>query len=172
MEKVRYYKDELNDDFAGNDIKTKKLPEDHKYIKKNPFWEVASFILYYIVALPIVTVYNKIVHGERIKNKRILKKYRKNGYYIYGNHTMAAADAFTPGRVTFRKGEHNRQPGRRFDPRRFVAGGNARRNPDRNEPSRNERFHRGAEKLFRPRKGCDDLSRGSYLAVLHGDSPV
>ena len=50
MEKVRYYKDELNDDFAGNDIKTKKLPEDHKYIKKNPFWEVASFILYYIVA--------------------------------------------------------------------------------------------------------------------------
>ena len=76
MEKVRYYKDELNDDFAGNDIKTKKLPEDHKYIKKNPFWKVASFILYYIVALPIVTVYNKIVHGERIKNKRILKKYR------------------------------------------------------------------------------------------------
>lgn len=44
MEKVRYYKDELNDDFAGNDIKTKKLPEDHKYIKKNPFWKVAAFI--------------------------------------------------------------------------------------------------------------------------------
>ena len=103
MEKVRYYKDELNDDFAGNDIKTKKLPEDHKYIKKNPFWKVASFILYYIIALPIVAVYNTIVHGERIKNKRILKKYRKNGYYIYGNHTMAAADAFTPGRVTFPK---------------------------------------------------------------------
>lgn len=103
MEKVRYYKDELNDDFAGNDIKTKKLPENYKYIKKNPVWKVAAFILYYIVAVPVVTIYNKLVHGERIKNRRVLKGYRKNGYYIYGNHTMVAADAFTPGRVTFPK---------------------------------------------------------------------
>lgn len=103
MEKVRYYKDEINDDFAENNIKTKALPDDYAYIKKNPVRKVAAFILYYIVAFPLVTIYNKLFHGERIKNKRVLKGYRKNGYYIYGNHTMIAADAFTPGRVTFPK---------------------------------------------------------------------
>ena len=88
MEKVRYYKDELNDDFAGNDIKTKKLPEDHKYIKKNPFWEVASFILYYIVALPIVTVYNKIVHGERRGRRYFVQRQRNKAESCRGRQGL------------------------------------------------------------------------------------
>lgn len=101
--KVIYYKDEINDDFAGNNIKTKDLPENYVYLKKNPLWRASAFVLYYIIAFPIVTVYNKILHGERIKNRRVLRGFKKKGYYLYGNHTMMAADAFTPARVTFPK---------------------------------------------------------------------
>ena len=101
--KVIYYKDEINDDFAGNNIKTKDLPENYVYLKKNPLWRAGAFVLYYIIAFPIVTVYNKILHGERIKNRRVLRGFKKKGYYLYGNHTMMAADAFTPARVTFPK---------------------------------------------------------------------
>lgn len=101
--KVIRYKDELNDDFAGNDIQVKALPENYVYVKKNPLWRLGAFLLYYVVAVPVATVYNKLFHGEHIKNKKVLRKYRRKGYYIYGNHTMSAADAFTPGRVSFPK---------------------------------------------------------------------
>ncbi len=103
MDKVIYYKDELNDDFAGNNIKTKDVPDNFVYIKKNPLWRVVAFLFYYVVACPLVTAYNFLFHGEVIKNRRVLKGYRKNGYYLYGNHTMIAADAFTPSRVAFPK---------------------------------------------------------------------
>lgn len=99
--KTLYYKDELNDDFAARDIKTKDISEKYNYEKKGILWRFASFILYYVVAVPIVTVYNRFVHGERIKNKKVLRKYKRKGYFLYGNHTMEAADAFTPGRITF-----------------------------------------------------------------------
>ncbi len=99
--KTRYYKDELNDDFASNEIKTKELPADYTYEKKSLLWKLSSFLLYYFFAVPVVTIYNKLVHGERIKNKKVLRAYKRKGYYLYGNHTMEAADAFTPGRVAF-----------------------------------------------------------------------
>lgn len=101
--RVIRYKDELNDDFAGNGIQAKNLPEDYVYVKKNPLWRLGAFLLYYFVAVPVATLYNGILHGESIKNKRVLRKYKKSGYYLYGNHTMSAADAFTPGRVSFPK---------------------------------------------------------------------
>ncbi len=103
MKKVVYYKDELNDDFAGNNIKTKKVPDNYKYVDKRIARRIFAFILYYVVAFPIATLFNLIGHGERIKNKKILKPYRKTGYFIYGNHTLVAADAFTPPRVVFPK---------------------------------------------------------------------
>lgn len=102
-DKVIYYRDEINDDFAGNNIKTKPLPDKYDYSHKNVIWRFFAFILYYFIAFPLVSLYNLIRHGERIKNRKILKPYKRNGYFIYGNHTMIAADAFTSPRVTFPK---------------------------------------------------------------------
>ena len=102
--KVNYYSDELNDDFAEIVSEHTKLPDDYEYGKKrSALWKANSFILYYGIAYPIVTVYNKLVHGEKIKNRKVLKGYKKEGFFLYGNHTMKAADAFTPPRIIYPK---------------------------------------------------------------------
>ena len=105
MRKVRtiYYSDELNDDFAGTNIKTKSLPEDYHYFKKNPIVRFLHFFLYYVIAAPIVYISQKIMFQERIHNRKALKPYRKTGFYIYGNHTRMAGDAFTSPLAVFPK---------------------------------------------------------------------
>ena len=103
--KTVYYSDELNDDFAlpeGKSFKKKVIPADYKYIHKNPIWHIFSFIFYRIFATTIAYVYCYIGKGLRVKNKKALKKV-KGGFFFYGNHTSAAADAFVPSILCFPK---------------------------------------------------------------------
>ena len=51
-----YYTDELNDDFAGTNIVTKETPADYRYVRKNPLWHAAAFLLYHVVARPFAFV--------------------------------------------------------------------------------------------------------------------
>lgn len=94
-EKVIYYSDELNDDFAKTDIKRKPLGAKYKYVHKNILWRAICFIVYYVVAIPLVFLINKIVHHQRIKNKKVLKQAKKSGYFVYGNHTSYLNDCFS-----------------------------------------------------------------------------
>lgn len=102
-DKIIYYKDELNDDFANTNIKQKKLPPDYRYFTKNPFRRIIAFIFYHFIVTPIVFLFQKIVHHEKIVGRKKLKKYRKEGYFLYGNHTRLAGDAYTPALVSFPK---------------------------------------------------------------------
>ena len=52
--KVIYYSDEGTDDFARTNINTKKIDKDFAFVNRNIFWRIASFLAYYVVALPIV----------------------------------------------------------------------------------------------------------------------
>ena len=103
MKKIYYYSDELKDDFAGTHIRRKPLPADYEYFPKNPVRRFFGFLLYRVIALPIVFLYEKIVCGEKIVNRKVLKKYGKDGYFLYANHTSAVGDAFTPTLVSFPK---------------------------------------------------------------------
>lgn len=103
MKRTYYYSDELNDDFAGTNIKRKDLPVDYPYFSRNPVRKFFSFVLYRLIVTPIVFLYQKIVFHETFKNKKVLKKYRKNGYFLYANHTSSVSDAFTPTLTTFPK---------------------------------------------------------------------
>ena len=42
--KTYYYSDELNDDFAGTNIKQKELPADYQYFSRNPLKKFFEFI--------------------------------------------------------------------------------------------------------------------------------
>ena len=101
--RVIYYKNELEDDFAGTNIKTKPLPEDYAYFRKNPIIKALEFLFYYVFAAPIVFICQKIMFQERIRNRKALRPYRKTGFYIYGNHTRMAGDSFTPSLAVFPK---------------------------------------------------------------------
>lgn len=101
--KIIYYSDELNDDFAHNNIKTKEIDKNFKYIHKNPFWKFSSFILYYVIAKPLVLLFTKVVFHQKTVNKKVLKKAKKNGAFIYYNHTNSLFDAFIPNYLCFFK---------------------------------------------------------------------
>ncbi|MDD4839843.1 MAG: 1-acyl-sn-glycerol-3-phosphate acyltransferase [Clostridia bacterium] len=103
MKREIHFSDELNDDFAGMNIKRKNLPLSYKYIHTNPFWRFCEFVLYYILALPLVFISQKLAYNFRFVNKKVLDCYKKEGCFIYGNHTLTCGDAFTPSLLSFPK---------------------------------------------------------------------
>lgn len=105
-DKVIYYTDELNDDFAGNNIVQKKVPSNFVYVNEGYIHKILSFILYNIIARPIAFLYVKLVFSQRFKNKKVLKKVKNTGYFVYGNHTQGVMDAFLPSIFTFPKKDY------------------------------------------------------------------
>ncbi len=93
--KTVYYSDELTDDFAGTDIQTKHVDGRMKYVNHNPVWNFFAFLLYYMLALPIVWLVAKVRFGLKVKHRKNLRLARKTGYFLYGNHTQAV-DSVTP----------------------------------------------------------------------------
>lgn len=90
---VIYYKDELNDDFAGTDISASSVTKDFPFAPKGFLFRIGEFIAYYMIALPIVAllwlVSGFTIHGR--KNIGKLRKERKSrggkGFFLYANHT-------------------------------------------------------------------------------------
>ncbi len=101
MRKEYHYTDPVNDDFAPNNIEQKPLPVDYEYISHSFLRRCWDFFIYHFVAVPIVWVYQKVVYGERIVGKKAVRAYLKKGFFLYGNHTRSAGDAFTPTLITF-----------------------------------------------------------------------
>lgn len=93
--KIVYYKDELNDEFSSAVIEPKKIDKDYRYIRDGFFGRLASFVSYRLIAMPLSFLFLKLKYAHRIKNRKVLKK-EKGPYFIYGNHTSAAADPFIP----------------------------------------------------------------------------
>ncbi|MBQ8322993.1 MAG: hypothetical protein IJX91_03390 [Clostridia bacterium] len=99
-EKTVYYRDELNDDFAGTNIRRREVDERFTFVRKNPIWRCASFVLYYVVAMPLIWLYERVFLGAKFVNKRAVKKAKGKPYFLYGNHT-GFIDAFTPNLISF-----------------------------------------------------------------------
>lgn len=101
--RIIYYKDPINDDFA--DIKKDPIVIDgnFKYIRKNIFWRVLSFIAYRIIMTPFSFVYSKIKFRLKTVNRNAVKTAGKSGFFIFGNHTLMGEDAFIPNVLCFPK---------------------------------------------------------------------
>lgn len=104
LNKIVYYDDPVNDDFANNNINTQQVNADYKFISRNIFFIIFSFIFYYFIAIPIVYMFSKIILGVKFKNKKAIRKlkFKKEGYFIYGNHTHDL-DGFIPYILNFPK---------------------------------------------------------------------
>ena len=170
MKKTYYYSDEINDDFAGTNIKRKELPADYPYFSSNPVRKFFEFILYRLIVTPLIFLFQKIVFREKFKNKKVLKKYRKNGYFIYANHTSAVSDADL-GHLP-QKGIYSHQSGRRFHSRGRQSGGDAGRRSAPHAPPRHEKFSRRRAQSCAKKTLYRHLSRSAYLALLYEDTPL
>lgn len=101
--KVIYYTDELNEEFSKAKIVPRKIDENYKYIHKNPLWNINSFILQNVISMPIKYLYANIKFRIKYIGKEKLKPYKKEGYFIYANHTQAFADTFIPSLANYPK---------------------------------------------------------------------
>ena len=101
-EKIVYYQDEQGDDFAGTNINAKPVDKNFKYVHTNPFWRLCSFILYYVIAFPLIWLYERVFLQVKFINKKALKNLKGKPCFFYGNHT-GFIDAFTPNLLSFPK---------------------------------------------------------------------
>jgi len=99
--RVIYYNDELNDEFSGIKRTKPNLDENFVYIHKNVLWNFCKFVVYRIFLTPFAFLYLKFKFHTKFVNKKILKKFKKKGYFVYGNHTNLPADAFIPNMLSF-----------------------------------------------------------------------
>lgn len=93
--KVIYYEDELNDEFSGAKITPRVIDEKYKY-KHNFLWDFCSLIFQNILSIPIKIGYAKFKFKIKYIGKEKIKKYKKEGYFVYVNHTQQFADTFIP----------------------------------------------------------------------------
>lgn len=103
MGKIFYYSDEINDDFAGTKIKTKSLPADYEYIPKSKIRKATARFFFHVFVQPICAFYMYVLLGQKIVGRKKIKPYKKSGYFLYGNHTRMAGDAFTPSLISYPK---------------------------------------------------------------------
>ncbi|MCD7782980.1 MAG: 1-acyl-sn-glycerol-3-phosphate acyltransferase [Firmicutes bacterium] len=91
---VKIYKT-FEDDFTESKNQSAGLPENFVWVHENIFYRMASAVTF-ALAWVFGIVYSKLVLRVKVKNRKVLKKYRKEGYFLYCNHTQAMGDAFIP----------------------------------------------------------------------------
>ena len=101
-QKIIYYKDELNDEFSGPKIIPIKIDENYKY-KNGKIWNICSYIIQNFLSMPIKVLYNKLKFRLKYIGKEKIKPYKKQGYFIYANHTQQFADTFIPSVAIYPK---------------------------------------------------------------------
>lgn len=95
-QKIIYYEDELNDEFAGDNIIPRKIDENYNYGDNSFWWKLKSFFWYRIIAHPIAFFFLYFYYHLKFVNKNVLKSYKHSAKFLYGNHTNNLADALIP----------------------------------------------------------------------------
>lgn len=97
-----YYKDPLNDDFAQLRIHTKPVEKGFPFVHRSKLWALGAFLVYYLIAVPVVWLICKVYLGLKFENHRAVRSVGRSGYFLYGNHTRSL-DAFLPAMAAFPK---------------------------------------------------------------------
>lgn len=99
--KIIYYKDELNDEFAGDSIKPRAIDQSYWYGDNSLFFRTMRLFWYRIFAFPIAVAFLILKYRHKIINRSVLRPYKNKAVFIYANHTNNIADALIPSLVSF-----------------------------------------------------------------------
>ncbi len=102
-EKIRYYRDLMKDDFAGTKIKTAEVGADFPYRRQSKVYKTGEFLLYELIARPLVTLFMKTVYRQKFVNRKAICQAGDQGAFIYANHTLTSGDAYLPNMLCWRK---------------------------------------------------------------------
>lgn len=96
--KIIYYTNELEDEFSEATITPRKIDGDYNY-EGSILRKIGRFFWYYLLAKPLAFLFLKLKFRHKIVNKTCMSKAGKTGFFLYGNHTNAIADALIPTMV-------------------------------------------------------------------------
>lgn len=88
-------------EFSGIERPPYSVDAGYPYFKRPLLWKIASFFAYRAIMTPFAFLYAKIKFRLTVVNKQAFKSLSKQGYFVYGNHTLMAGDAFFPSLVAF-----------------------------------------------------------------------
>ena len=99
--KTVYYTDEHNDEFSSAVITPKRIDENWKYLRRDFGWHFKRFLSYWVIAHPVGWLFCKWKFHWTVKNKKVIKEIKKKGkkkqgFFMYGNHTQQTGDAVIP----------------------------------------------------------------------------
>lgn len=97
-EKIYYYKN-YNEDIIKNSNQNYELPKGYIWINNSSIYKMKSKVIYFIAK---IFGYFYCTFGLKAKfvNNKILKDYKKQGYFVYGNHTQILGDVFIPSQIS------------------------------------------------------------------------
>ncbi len=101
--RIIYYENELTDEFSEAKIVARKIDGSYDYAPRGSLFGLLHLFWYRIVATPIALLYTALRHGHKVVGRSKLKKYKKSGYFIYGNHTHHLCDAVIPSLLSLAK---------------------------------------------------------------------
>jgi len=104
--KVIYYTDEQNDEFSVAQITPRVIDGSYRYVNDSFIRRVTHFFWYRVVATPIAFLYVKFKFLHKTVGRKAFKECRNRGYFMYGNHTQDAGDAFIPNMINFPKTDY------------------------------------------------------------------
>lgn len=96
--RVIYYENELEDEFSKGGITARKIDGQYEY-EGGMGRKLGRVFWYDCIAKPFAFLFLKIKYRHRIVNKECLKQTKGAGFFLYGNHTNAVADALIPTRI-------------------------------------------------------------------------
>lgn len=99
---IIYYKNELEDEFSTAQITARKIDQAYRY-EGGPLFFLGKLFFYEIIAKPLAFCFMKLKFGHKVVGKHLLKEAKKEGYFLYGNHTNDIADALIPSLSCFPK---------------------------------------------------------------------
>ncbi|MBP5311293.1 MAG: 1-acyl-sn-glycerol-3-phosphate acyltransferase [Clostridia bacterium] len=101
--RIIYFSDEQNDEFSKAVIKPVSIDKNYKYDRTKGISAAVRFFFYRMVATPLAFLYCKIFLHYSCPDRKKLKPYRKEGYFLYGNHTSNYGDPLMPNLFAFPK---------------------------------------------------------------------
>lgn len=94
--RIIYYTDELNEEFSVAQITPRRIDGSYRYDHSSPWNAVTHFFWYRLVATPLAWGYTRLAFRHKVVGGERLRKFGKQAYFLYGNHTQDIADAFIP----------------------------------------------------------------------------
>ena len=104
--RVIYFKDELNDEFSTAKITARRIDGSYVYDRARGIYRIPRFFWYRIVAIPLAWCYLKLKFRHKIVGRKKMKVARKEGRFVYGNHTQIIGDALIPSFIDLPNGPY------------------------------------------------------------------